>query len=101
MDSTIPLISNSDHTARFVSDLVGKSEDVFSLSKGYLHGVATHVSSASLCIPGGHSQVASPNPVLTHNCPGGHASGHAIIEPHYEKTGFLHMRKQRRRSASR
>ena len=24
-----------------------------------------------------------------------------LIEPHYEKTGFLHMRKQRRRSASR
>ena len=24
-----------------------------------------------------------------------------IIEPRYEKTGFLHMRKQRRRSASR
>ena len=23
------------------------------------------------------------------------------FEPHYEKTGFLHMRKQRRRSASR
>ena len=24
-----------------------------------------------------------------------------IYEPHYEKTGFLHMQKQRRRSASR
>ena len=26
---------------------------------------------------------------------------HGVYEPRYEKTGFLHMRKQRRRSASR
>ena len=29
------------------------------------------------------------------------AHEHGLSEPRYEKTGFLHMRKQRRRSASR
>ena len=75
-----------------MSDLVGKSEDGFSLSDGYLHGVSTQVSSASLCIPGGHSQVASPNPVLTHNCPGGHSSGHAIINKRIHRLSGIFFR---------
>ena len=80
-----------------MSDLVGNPEDRFSHDKAHTSHSLIKPSENNLDQPRGKPNLLSVFTQFGSKSP----QFLKLYEPHHEKTNILHMRKQRRRSASR